>query len=218
MVRPRTRKYYDPDSARFISQDSYLGEAGTPPSPHRYLYAYSNPTVFVDIAGYMSLEKHMDSSSQALALAVERGDFVLPQGMIGRQLFKSSIQIGSTFPDLQSREAATAVYGASVASYANSKMPWSAGDRAITGLKEKVAVKASEAMKWLLSSAPPGAMLTVEMAGHAWSDSSAIEPVVALAAKKNPGLKQGALYQEHFGDAQWQHGMGVMQKTSRLNS
>jgi RHS repeat-associated protein len=48
-------RYYDPDSARFISQDSYLGEAGTPPSLHRYLYAYGNPTVWVDLMGYASV-------------------------------------------------------------------------------------------------------------------------------------------------------------------
>jgi len=47
-------RYYDPDSARFISQDSYLGEAGTPPSLHRYMYAYSNPMVYVDLDGYFS--------------------------------------------------------------------------------------------------------------------------------------------------------------------
>jgi RHS repeat-associated protein len=45
-------RFYDPDSARFISQDSYLGEPGTPASLHRYLYAYSNPTVYVDLYGY----------------------------------------------------------------------------------------------------------------------------------------------------------------------
>jgi RHS repeat-associated protein len=45
-------RYYDPDTGRFLSQDSYLGEAQTPPSLHRYLYAYSNPTVYVDLFGY----------------------------------------------------------------------------------------------------------------------------------------------------------------------
>ncbi|MCP4349545.1 MAG: hypothetical protein GY795_29030 [Desulfobacterales bacterium] len=45
-------RYYDPDTARFITQDSYLGESGTPPSLHRYLYAYSNPTVYVDEDGH----------------------------------------------------------------------------------------------------------------------------------------------------------------------
>jgi RHS repeat-associated protein len=49
-------RYYDPDTARFMSQDSYLGEAGTPPSLHRYLYAYSNPTVWVDLMGHASIE------------------------------------------------------------------------------------------------------------------------------------------------------------------
>ncbi|MDH3976663.1 MAG: hypothetical protein OEV42_20560, partial [Deltaproteobacteria bacterium] len=47
-------RYYDSESARFISQDTYLGEYGTPPSLHRYLYAYSNPTVYVDLMGYKS--------------------------------------------------------------------------------------------------------------------------------------------------------------------
>ncbi|HAK59543.1 MAG TPA: hypothetical protein DCO77_04060, partial [Nitrospiraceae bacterium] len=48
-------RYYDPDTARFITQDSYLGESGTPPSLNRYLYAYGNPTVFIDLYGYSSL-------------------------------------------------------------------------------------------------------------------------------------------------------------------
>jgi len=44
-------RYYDADSGRFITQDSYLGEVGAPPSLHRYLYAYANPTVFIDRFG-----------------------------------------------------------------------------------------------------------------------------------------------------------------------
>jgi RHS repeat-associated protein len=48
-------RYYDPDNGRFLSQDSYLGDAETPPSLHRYLYAYSNPMVYVDLDGYESI-------------------------------------------------------------------------------------------------------------------------------------------------------------------
>lgn len=44
-------RYYDPDTARFINQDDYLGEQDEPPSLHRYLYAYSNPLVYVDLYG-----------------------------------------------------------------------------------------------------------------------------------------------------------------------
>jgi len=49
-------RYYDPDTARFITQDIYLGEKNTPPSLNRYLYAYSNPTVWVDLLGYASTQ------------------------------------------------------------------------------------------------------------------------------------------------------------------
>ena len=45
-------RYYDPDTGRFTTRDSYPGEIGTPPSLHRYLYAYGNPTVYVDLYGY----------------------------------------------------------------------------------------------------------------------------------------------------------------------
>jgi hypothetical protein len=48
-------RYYDPDTARFINQDSYLGESSTPPSLHRYLYAYANPVYYIDPDGKESL-------------------------------------------------------------------------------------------------------------------------------------------------------------------
>ena len=44
-------RFYDPDTARFINQDSYLGDSSTPPSLHRYLYAYANPTIYMDRNG-----------------------------------------------------------------------------------------------------------------------------------------------------------------------
>ncbi len=44
-------RYYDPDTGRFLNQDPYLGDLNTPPSLHRYLYAYANPTVYVDPTG-----------------------------------------------------------------------------------------------------------------------------------------------------------------------
>lgn len=77
-------RFYDPDTARFITQDTYLGEPGTPPSLHRYLYAYGNPTVWVDPTGNVpvldpageylmktgdNLLKEVDEDSSALSTA-----------------------------------------------------------------------------------------------------------------------------------------------------
>ncbi|HEX7476859.1 MAG TPA: RHS repeat-associated core domain-containing protein [Polyangiales bacterium] len=45
-------RFYDPETARFTTQDSYLGQQGTPPSLHRYLYAQGNPTVYGDRDGH----------------------------------------------------------------------------------------------------------------------------------------------------------------------
>jgi len=68
-------RYYDPDTARFITQDSYLGESGTPPSLHRYLYAYSNPTVYVDLYGYESVIPHIDGEKPLDAAMWKAGEF-----------------------------------------------------------------------------------------------------------------------------------------------
>ncbi len=45
-------RYYDDEQARFVSQDPNLGESGTPPSLHRYLYAHGNPLRFTDPTGF----------------------------------------------------------------------------------------------------------------------------------------------------------------------
>ncbi len=47
-------RFYDPELGRFASEDPYLGDFLTPPSLHRYLYAYANSTRFVDLTGYAS--------------------------------------------------------------------------------------------------------------------------------------------------------------------
>ena len=45
-------RYYDPETARFLSQDPWSGDALMPPSLNKYLYAYQNPTVYVDPDGH----------------------------------------------------------------------------------------------------------------------------------------------------------------------
>jgi RHS repeat-associated protein len=44
-------RYYDPDTAKFLSEDAWEGDNMIAPSLHRYLYGYQNPTVWVDLNG-----------------------------------------------------------------------------------------------------------------------------------------------------------------------
>ena len=41
-------RFYDPDIGRFLIKIRFLGDAGAPPSLHRYAYAHSNPLRFID--------------------------------------------------------------------------------------------------------------------------------------------------------------------------
>jgi RHS repeat-associated protein len=49
-------RFFDSRSGRFASEDPFAGIADTPPSLHRYLYAYGNPTVFADPNGEATVE------------------------------------------------------------------------------------------------------------------------------------------------------------------
>jgi len=49
-------RFYDPEVGRFLSEDPLNGEPQTPPSLHRYLYAFDQPTFYVDPSGKATLE------------------------------------------------------------------------------------------------------------------------------------------------------------------
>ena len=50
-------RYMDTSTGRFISQDSYAGNINDPVSLHKYLYANSNPVMYTDPSGYLSLKR-----------------------------------------------------------------------------------------------------------------------------------------------------------------
>lgn len=64
-------RYYDPATARFTSEDPEAGQDLKPPSLHRYLYAYANPTVFFDPTGRATVEQFAELTQQALAAWAE---------------------------------------------------------------------------------------------------------------------------------------------------
>jgi RHS repeat-associated protein len=87
-------RYYDPDTARFISQDSYQGKTDTPPSLHRYLYAYSNPTVYIDPDGNDVLDVGKDIWNGITKAASETRK-ALP--VISRELNKVTEKVANSF-------------------------------------------------------------------------------------------------------------------------
>ena len=48
-------RYYSPNSSRFLSRDTYDGTMDSPVSQNHYLYAGSNPSMYVDPSGHMSM-------------------------------------------------------------------------------------------------------------------------------------------------------------------
>ncbi len=49
-------RFYDPEVGRFLTEDPAEPDLTTPPSLHRYLYAYGNPTRYWDPFGLQSVE------------------------------------------------------------------------------------------------------------------------------------------------------------------
>ncbi|MBO9664191.1 RHS repeat-associated core domain-containing protein [Dokdonella sp.] len=62
-------RYYDPVIARFVAEDPEAGDPMQPPSLHRYLYAYANPTVYTDPYGRCPLESFRCGLETSVAFA-----------------------------------------------------------------------------------------------------------------------------------------------------
>ena len=57
-------RYYDPATGRFLSRDTAFGNALNPITLSRYLYARSNPLLYLDLAGHFAIQQ-----AQALCAA-----------------------------------------------------------------------------------------------------------------------------------------------------
>lgn len=66
-------RYYDPKIGRFITQDPFEGDYNTPASLHHYLYAYGNPTVYVDLYGYSAWDDVKNGGSRFVGAVAGAG-------------------------------------------------------------------------------------------------------------------------------------------------
>ena len=53
-------RFYDPETGSFLTEDSSPGQPDTPPTLDLYLYAYANPTVYVDPTGHATEPTRVD--------------------------------------------------------------------------------------------------------------------------------------------------------------
>ena len=84
-------RYYDPVLGSFLSEDPHEGDPLNPLSLHRYLYAYGNPTVYVDPDGRASISKLLDNAAEGCGL----------WSCLGLALTKSVYQVGTVgFADI----------------------------------------------------------------------------------------------------------------------
>lgn len=67
-------RFYDPVLGQFLNQDSFEGTIDTPPSLHKYLYAFGNPVFYIDPDGRTAIGNDIERSIRALAnIVIEEG-------------------------------------------------------------------------------------------------------------------------------------------------
>ncbi len=74
-------RYYNPDTARFLSEDTYYGNAADPLSLNLYTYCINNPIVYWDPTGHESVAVtvHLSDNTTVQATAVD-GKTIMPDG------------------------------------------------------------------------------------------------------------------------------------------
>jgi RHS repeat-associated protein len=93
-------RYYDPETARFLSQDPWAGDAQMPPSLNKYLYAYQNPTVYVDPDGRAPITSDLRDALQTLAADQRRHTRTMNQQMGGSFLDDLGRRMTNTFTSI----------------------------------------------------------------------------------------------------------------------
>jgi RHS repeat-associated protein len=83
-------RYYDPSIGRFITQDPFEGDVDTPASLHHYLYAYANPTTYVDFYGYESISRTIDNAAEGCG-AWSCAGYALLKGLYAASTFGFSV-------------------------------------------------------------------------------------------------------------------------------
>ena len=63
-------RYYDPETSRFMTKDTYLGETNDPLSRHLYTYTHNNPINLVDPSGHIALLTVLAIAGAAITAAV----------------------------------------------------------------------------------------------------------------------------------------------------
>ena len=87
-------RYYDPATARFNTEDPEAGKDMTPPSLHRYLYAYSNPTVYIDPTGRISFLSDTEAYLTNLATEYRNSREHAVRAQAGGRAFGNGLGLG----------------------------------------------------------------------------------------------------------------------------
>ncbi|WP_257387467.1 RHS repeat-associated core domain-containing protein [Tahibacter caeni] len=90
-------RYYDPATARFTTEDPEAGKDLEPPSLHRYLYAYANPTAYVDPAGragfLTDMRDRLNQTDDILREWAAESDGTV--GMVAASISRVVVNVGS---------------------------------------------------------------------------------------------------------------------------
>lgn len=111
-------RYYDPDLGRFITQDTYLGEPGTPPSLHRYLYAYGNPLVYYDPNGNIAWLAKLRDKLNSWAEDTYDNIGKLDGSSLGERILGGLAGVGAGIAEMAAGGVSLVNYGANWASMA----------------------------------------------------------------------------------------------------
>jgi RHS repeat-associated protein len=136
-------RYYDPQSGRFTKSDDFEGYRTQPISLHKYLYANSSPSVFVDPTGFVSM------SEQSAAMEIQSSLFKMfnySQNFLGKiDRINSVVNLITSIKDIF--DVATSIFSSLSMATPSNKMPLNNFTKfSIVGFAENASIAFAEAI------------------------------------------------------------------------
>lgn len=199
-------RFYEPQTGVWLNQDIYRGKLSNPSSLHRFGYVNNNPINYTDPLGLFDLPTHSRISVYAYNDTISSNISNMPN--FNEEEFVENLVFGSMSPDLPMLKNGNSIIPTKEVMMADKKIREISEEMSswkIVKLYNEATEEVSDFVVDNFKSYFPDAYETIIGVRNWWEDSDLSEPILDTIRGVDPSIDD--LYQSHYGNTSWMHGM-----------